>query len=310
MMTARPASAVMVITLATALAAAPHAGSRSSAAPVPIHVMVHDARGAPASGLTRDDFDVRVDNQPRQVVSVAAAGTPALVILLDATQSIPWRSSQGQSLELFASSLRPTDRVRVGVIARTPKLADAPAVDSRQFVRQTRDLLNLPLEERQGPSPIWDATIGALEALRNEPGHRAVIVVTDGRASGNVVGLRDVAIHAIAAGISVSSVSGCEDRMLLSQTRTTAAGIAPGRQLVWLAQVTGGRCLGTPKQGPGGHFSVAERLGLIHASLRTAYVLEIATRPDDGPNPALTVQVIREGLTVQARRGFVSTRLP
>jgi hypothetical protein len=135
------------------------------------------------------------------------------------------------------------------------------------------------------------------------------VLLTDGRASGNRVGLRDLAIRAISAGVSVSSVSACEERILLGQTRTIAAGIAPGRQLSWLADMTGGVCANLPR-GRDVKNVVAQNLTAIQRLLRHAYVVEIASRADDGPNPALTVQVIREGLTVHARRGFVSTRLP
>jgi hypothetical protein len=49
-------------------------------------------------------------------------------------------------------------------------------------------------------------------------------------------------------------------------------------------------------------------LQAVLQAMRRAYALEISLRSDDGPNPALTVEVIRPGLTVHARRGFVSRR--
>ena len=307
MTVARAAFALAGAGLALVMAIRLHADTVLPDNRIDIHVIVGDTSGAPVTGLTRDDFDVRVDGQPRQVQTVSPAPALALVLLLDVTMSNRWMKEMYENaLEQFVSDLLPGDRVKVGLISRTSALT--ATTERRQLMRAIRAMLNVPDDERRGPSPIWDATMTAIEALQNEPGHRAVVLLTDGRASGNRVGLRDLAIRAISAGVSISSVSACEERILLGQTRTIAAGIAPGRQLSWLGDMTGGVCVNLPR-GRDVKNVVAQNLTAIQRLLRHAYVVEIASRADDGPNPALTVQVIREGLTVHARRGFVSTRL-
>jgi VWFA-related protein len=304
-------STAIIVTLAGTLALGAPLPQVGGGERVVIHAIVRDAKGSPVSNLSRSDFDVRVDGQPRQVAALSAAAAPTVVLLLDATQSargILRGGSYVSGIEKFATGLAPTDRVRIGVMARTLRLSQAATSDRRQLVSDTRDLLDLREEERQGPSPIWDAAIATVDALQREPGQRAMILVTDGRASGNLTSLREAAIHAIAAGVSISSVSRCDERILLGQTRTTAAGIAPGRQLAWLAEMTGGLCAQFWRTlGP--EEALAQSLQSLMQALRRAYSLEIPVRPDDGPNPALTLEVIRPGLTVHARKGFVSTRL-
>jgi VWFA-related protein len=304
----RLVTAPIIVILAGTLAAGAPVRQAHGVDRVVINAIVLDAKGSPVTDLTRGDFDVRVDGQPRQVAAVSAAAAPSMVVLLDSTLSTHWTirsASYVQVIERFVAALAPTDRVRMGVIARTLRLSKAPTSDRRQLVRDTQELLVLPEEDRQGPSPIWDATLVAVETLATESGQRAVVLVTDGRASGNVTGLREVAIHAISAGVSVSSVTACEERVMIGQTRTTAASVAPGRQLAWLAGMTGGLCAQLWR-------TLDTEAALVRGlqswlqALRRAYALEIPLQPNDGPSPAVTVAVIRQGLTVHARNGFVS----
>ena len=310
MTTARTACTIFGAGLALAVAVRLQGDSAVPQNRIDIHAIVADASGAPVTGLTGDDFDVRVDGQPRRVDAVSPAAALSLVLLLDVTFSTPsMKALYEDALEQFASDVSRAERVRVGVISAKPRLAERWTADRRQLMREISAMLDANDEERRGPSPIWDTAMTAIDALQHEPGHRAVLLVTDGRASGNRSGLRDLAIRAISAGVSISSVSACDQRILLGQTSTTAAAVAPGRQLKWLADMTGGVCANLPRA-MDMRKAATQALTATQQLLRHAYLVEIANQPDDGPNPALTVQVIREGLTAHARRGFVSTRLP
>ena len=58
-------------------------------------------------------------------------------------------------------------------------------------------------EQDGGPSPIWDAMSRAAASLAERDGDRIVLLITDGRASGNVLGFDDALNHALAAGLRV-----------------------------------------------------------------------------------------------------------
>ena len=58
-------------------------------------------------------------------------------------------------------------------------------------------------EQDGGPSPIWDAMSRASASLAARDGDRIVLLITDGRASGNVLGFDDALKHVLAAGVRV-----------------------------------------------------------------------------------------------------------
>ncbi len=136
--------------------------------------------------------------------------------------------------------LGPADRVRFGRVART--VAFGPSFVGRDEIGRAVRVLGVTDADRYGPSPVWDAVDEALSLIEAESGRRAVILWSDGRASGNLRGRFDVAERARAAGIPVHVVSPPTERMI-RQTETTAVRIRPGVYLEWLAETTGGRFL-------------------------------------------------------------------
>jgi len=75
-----------------------------------------------------------------------------------------------------------------------------------RFVAPDRAALGAAMAETEqdgGPSPIWDAMSRAAASLAERDGDRIVLLITDGRASGNVLGFDDALNHALAAGLRV-----------------------------------------------------------------------------------------------------------
>ena len=104
--------------------------------------------------------------------------------------------------------LSPGDRVRIGVLATPLTLSAWLPSDPRISAGLVR-----PLIERAGaePSPLWDATHVAIEALAGEPAPKMIAILSDGR-SNAVSGLDDVADRArppAAIASSVKVASGC-----------------------------------------------------------------------------------------------------
>jgi hypothetical protein len=75
-----------------------------------------------------------------------------------------------------------------------------------RFVAPDRPVLEAAMAETEqdgGPSPIWDAMSRAAASLAARDGDRIVLLITDGRATGNVLGVDDALKDALAAGVRV-----------------------------------------------------------------------------------------------------------
>jgi hypothetical protein len=72
--------------------------------------------------------------------------------------------------------------------------------------RGLEEILDVPDEERYGPTPLWDAVDAAVAELEPVPGRRMVILITDGLATGNRRSLQAVIDRARAADVSVSVI--------------------------------------------------------------------------------------------------------
>jgi hypothetical protein len=143
-----------------------------------------------------------------------------------------------------------------------------------------------------------------------------VIVLSDGRATGNAIGLHELASRATAMGVSVSAVSEADDK-LLPQGVDAPARVRPDASLEWLADETGGvyledgiarrqiqsradpfgyvrEIMNTPTQ-PGVWLTRATTL------LRQRHLVTF-TAPDDGRPHALEVRAKTSGMTIRARK--------
>jgi hypothetical protein len=171
-------------------------------------------------------------------------------------------------------------------------------------------LFDVPPIEWLGPSPIWDAVDGAVAALADEPGHRAIVLITDGQASGNVHGYSDVSAQAALAGVSVSIVA--EDSMLPTMPLTTLAsyGNDPALRLRSMADFTGGSfALDRGPIAPDDRCFPHDPAPLFKQAvdrLHQAYTLSFVPPVTDGRSHPLDVRVKKPGMVVRARKLFES----
>ena len=89
--------------------------------------------------------------------------------------------------------------------------------DPSAIRRRWRTLFDLPPVESLGPSPIWDRVSAAVSRLANEPGPAEIVIVTDGHAGGNDLGVREVAEFAAHAGIAAAVPLGDGDEAELAR---------------------------------------------------------------------------------------------
>lgn len=341
----RPLTGPVAIVVAFVSGAAPREVAPlqppSSSALVELQVVVARIDGTWVSGLTAGDFEVLSDGEPRQIETFSEADRPvAATLLVDVSRSCRLQPPAiRRALEkTLIEAARPADRIRVGVFGGTPLVINDAATGGREARRAAARVLDLPdvfagvptqvfpvdgvaaappVRDalRLGPSPIWDAVDAAVVSLEQEPARRAIILLTDGRATGNVRGLEDVLQHAARAAVSVS-VIGEAPVQDIGQGSGRAARIRPGAALTWLAENTGGSFTNLAGPGmPGRSDADVERalgraLAMAFGELHQGYTIGFAPVRPDGRWHGVEVRVRRPGVTVRARKAYVAPVAP
>jgi VWFA-related protein len=277
---------------------------------VVVQVEVDQADGKPASGLTRDDFEILVDGQPQPIAFFSAYETPvSVVLLLDESASMRMGDLASGIViqrtldQWFPFSLKPADRARVGTIAKHLFLSDRFTSDRHELVQAGFAARTRPPADKLGPSPIWDAVDAAVTALEAEGGHRAIVLFTDGRSTGNGVSLGNAGAHAMRAGASVHVIAEHAAPLTIIQADGTEAVVAPDTGLRWLADRTGGGYVSDrpfPWSDPGP--IVAHLLDSLHH----AYTIGFVPSARDGQVHGLEIKATRGGLAVRARKSFLA----
>jgi len=288
-------------------------------ATIVIDVAALDASGAAVSALSASDIEVLIDDVAAPVVSVAPApSTLNLVLVIDHSSSVPVRRTDlinaigSQWLPMLATG----DRARVALVASPVAFGPWLPVGRPADTNIARSLL-----ERAGaePSPIWDAIDAAAQLLATgSKAPRAVIVLSDGRATGNALGLEELAARATAIGVSITAISEADDK-LLPQGADAPARVRPDASLAWLADQTGGIYLEDglarrhiqSRADPFGYVReimnnpVQPGVWLTRATtlLRQRHLVSFAG-PDDGRPHRLEVRAKAPGLVMRARKMF------
>jgi hypothetical protein len=165
-----------------------------------------------------------------------------VLLVVDVSASMSRHVEPPSRLEIvtdaFLAALAPGDRAWFGRVAGSVAFTGMFERASTYLDDQV-EVFATTAADRYGPSPLWDALDAAVGKLEGQAGRRAVIVWTDGRASGNQVGLREVVARAQRAGVAISVACVPTDEFI-PQTPTTAVRVRPSLYLEWMAATTGG----------------------------------------------------------------------
>ena len=145
---------------------------------VPIPVSVVDSRGQALVNLRLEDFELRVDGQPRPLTDLTRSETPVrLVLLFDNSGSLDSaREFEKQAaMRFFRKVLRAKDEAAVYSIETESYLAQ-PLTKDLIRLEQTIALFGKP----EGGTSLFDAVIGAADYLRPHVGRRVLVIVSDG----------------------------------------------------------------------------------------------------------------------------------
>jgi Ca-activated chloride channel homolog len=284
-------------------------------APVQIQVAVSvvNAKGAPVTGLRFDDFHVAVDGVVRPPDAVSPFVAPlSLIVLIDATASVSAFVLDSPKKELAkaigrALGARRADRIRVGGFAATTVMS--PVITTPDDASRAVDAaLRWSDREKHGPSPIWDAVVEATDILAREPGRRVIVLLTDGRTTGNRNGFFDMLRRLMLANVTVAVIAEGE-RSTIPQTRSLAVIVRPDAKLQQVVLDTGGVFWADQyvqrSRGNAPKATTGELFDQVVAELRAAYAITFSLEPDNLFH-RLAIQVSREGMIVHTPGGFVA----
>ena len=145
---------------------------------VPIPVSVVDARGNALVNLKVDDFELRVDGQPRSISDLTRSETSVrLAMLFDNSGSLDFaREFEKQAaVRFFHKVMRAKDEAAIYSIETESHLAQALTKD---VFRLEQTIMSFGRPE--GGTSLFDAVIDSAGYLRPYSGRRVIVIVSDG----------------------------------------------------------------------------------------------------------------------------------
>ncbi len=146
---------------------------------VTVPASVVDASGRAVIDLKLEDFELRVDGQPKEISELGRSETPVrMVMLFDNSMSISAAREfeKKAAVKFFRSVLRPIDQAAIYSIWTIPIFVQPFTNDVRTLVR-TIENFDKPEE---GATALFDTVAQAAEYLRPYQGRKVVIIVSDG----------------------------------------------------------------------------------------------------------------------------------
>ncbi|HZG52189.1 MAG TPA: VWA domain-containing protein, partial [Pyrinomonadaceae bacterium] len=265
---------------------------------VPVSATVTDTRGKAITDLTVDDFELRVDGQPKPIGGLSHAETPVrMVMLFDNSDSI--RSSREfekqAAVRFFKSVLRPVDQAAIYSVGTVFDLVQPLTSDVGKLVRTIEHF-----DKPEGATKLMDAMAHAAEYLRLSPGRKVLVIVSDGADTISDLSFDETLRRILAADCQVYAVQ---------------TGVFESANLIDLMAV---RRLETFSERTGGAVYVPKTTGeldaafaQISADLAQQYVLSYYPTDDGRDNRFRVISLrvkTRPDLRVRARRGYYPRR--
>jgi Ca-activated chloride channel family protein len=253
---------------------------------VEVYATVTDAKGEPVTGLNSGDFSVEEDGEPQGITAFSAGEFPlAVSIGLDRSFSMSRERLAGAAAaaRAFISALRPVDQVMVLAIGSETEVLAPWSADRKAA------LAALDRVEPWGTTPLFDATLQALDAVQQAAGRRALILLSDGDDRYSRAIAADVVQEARQKDVLIYPVA-------LGRTRPPL--------FAELAVVTGGRSFYVPDTS-----RLPTTLAAIARELRFQYLIGyVPARPAEGEPEwrSIRVTVNRPGVNVRARDGYLA----
>lgn len=147
----------------------------AQAKPTDIYVSVVDAKGAPATGVTAEDFRVREDGTAREVLKAGPATEPLTVALLidDSQAASPALQMIREAVEAFIASLAGKGEMSVVSIGERPTIVVDYTTDQKRLQDGAKRIF-----PRSGAGAyLMDAIVDVSRGMQKRKAARPVIVV-------------------------------------------------------------------------------------------------------------------------------------
>jgi Ca-activated chloride channel family protein len=267
---------------------------------VPVSANATDAAGRAVTDLKLEDFELRVDGQPKPISDLSHSETPVRIALLfDNSSSIrPTRELEKQAaVHFFRSVLRPVDQAAIFSIETIPQLSQPLTNDAARLARTIERFGDV----QESSTPLFDTIVMAAEYLRPQPGRKVLIIVSDGvETTSNLQDYGEMVRRVLASDCQVFVV-----QPGLSENANLRDLIAE-RRMQDLTSYTGGFVF-VPKVPNDLEVAFTQ----IAADLSQQYVLSYYPTDDgrDGRFRVITLRVTsRPNVRVRARRGYYPRR--
>jgi len=143
------------------------------------------------------------------------------------------------------AELKPSDQLRVGLLTEGRRLTRP--FKGHELGTLWPDVItkvSVPDAERFGASPLWDNLDAVVRAIAQDPGRRAILVLTDGRSTGNHISVHTLIADANAFGVSIRPIEcGPSEWYVPDRDQRTTH---PSHLLSQIATATGGRFASEP----------------------------------------------------------------
>jgi len=161
--------------LALAAACAVPAAAFVQAKPTDIYVSVVDSKGAPAAGLTAEDFRVREDGVAREVLKTATATEPLSVALLvdDSQAATPAVQMIREAVDTFLKSLDGKAEMAIVTFGDRPTIVVDYTTDQKKLHAGAQTIF--PRSNAGGD--LMDAIVEVGKGLQKREAKRRVIAV-------------------------------------------------------------------------------------------------------------------------------------
>ncbi len=146
---------------------------------VTVPASVVDEQGRAVVDLKLEDFELRVDGQPKEISELGRAETPVrMAVLFDNSMSLSAAREfeKKAAIKFFRSVLRPIDQAAIYSIWTVPLFIQPFTNDVRTLVR----VIERFGDPEDGATALFDTVAQAADYLRPYQGRKVIVIISDG----------------------------------------------------------------------------------------------------------------------------------